>query len=68
MLVADRVEIVRLCGQLPLAVRIAGALLTGRPYWPLARLVERLAGERMRPRGRGGRSTVSAWCCPTRSS
>lgn len=41
-------EIVRLCGQLPLAVRIAGALLTGRPYWPLARLVERLADERMR--------------------
>jgi tetratricopeptide (TPR) repeat protein/transcriptional regulator with XRE-family HTH domain len=42
------VEIVRLCGQLPLAVRIAGALLKGRAHWPLAKLVRRLADERMR--------------------
>jgi len=41
-------EIVRLCGQLPLAVRIAGALLRGRPHWPLAKLVRRLADERIR--------------------
>jgi tetratricopeptide (TPR) repeat protein/transcriptional regulator with XRE-family HTH domain len=41
-------EIVRLCGQLPLAVRIAGALLKGRPHWPLAKLVRRLADQRMR--------------------
>lgn len=40
--------IVRLCGWLPLAVRIAGARLAGRPHWPLALLAERLANERRR--------------------
>ncbi|MER6693380.1 AfsR/SARP family transcriptional regulator [Streptomyces minutiscleroticus] len=35
-------EIVRLCGQLPLAVRIAGARLAARPQWQLSRLAERL--------------------------
>lgn len=38
----------RLCGYLPLAVRIAGAKLAARHHWPLARLVERLADERRR--------------------
>ncbi|WP_051969746.1 AfsR/SARP family transcriptional regulator [Kitasatospora azatica] len=37
---ADR--IVRACGLLPLAVRIAGARLVSRPHWPLARLAELL--------------------------
>jgi DNA-binding SARP family transcriptional activator len=40
--------IVRLCGCLPLAVRIAGARLAGRPQWRLALLVERLADEHRR--------------------
>lgn len=35
-------EIVRLCGHLPLALRIAGARLAARGQWPLARLAERL--------------------------
>jgi DNA-binding SARP family transcriptional activator/tetratricopeptide (TPR) repeat protein len=40
--------IVRLCGLLPLAVRIAGARLAARPHWRLALLAERLADERRR--------------------
>jgi DNA-binding SARP family transcriptional activator len=40
--------IVRLCGYLPLAVRIAGARLQSRPAWRLALLAERLADERRR--------------------
>lgn len=35
-------QIVRLCGRLPLAVRIAGARLAARPDWRLAALVSRL--------------------------
>ena len=38
-------EIVRLCGFLPLAIRIAGARLGARPHWPLARLEADLTGE-----------------------
>lgn len=38
-------EIVALCGHLPLAVRIAGARLTGRPHWTLQRLTDALADE-----------------------
>jgi DNA-binding SARP family transcriptional activator len=41
-------SIVRLCGWLPLAVRIAGARLASRPQWRLALLAERLADERCR--------------------
>ena len=40
--------IVRLCGRLPLAVRIAGARLADRPQWRLALLNERLADEHRR--------------------
>jgi tetratricopeptide (TPR) repeat protein len=40
--------IVRLCGWLPLAVRIAGARLSSRPQWQLALLAERLGDERRR--------------------
>ncbi len=39
-------EIVRLCGRLPLALRIAGARLAIRPHWTLGRLVERLRAQR----------------------
>lgn len=41
-------EIVRLCGFLPLAVRVAGARLGARPHWPLSRLEADLADEDMR--------------------
>jgi DNA-binding SARP family transcriptional activator/predicted negative regulator of RcsB-dependent stress response len=40
--------IVRLCGWLPLAVRIAGARLAGRPQWRLVLLAGRLADEHRR--------------------
>jgi DNA-binding SARP family transcriptional activator len=38
-------EIARLCGFLPLAIRVAGARLGGRPHWPLSRLEADLADE-----------------------
>ncbi|MFJ4617015.1 AfsR/SARP family transcriptional regulator [Streptomyces sp. NPDC088812] len=41
-------EIVRLCGRLPLAVRIAGARLAARPHWAPARLAARLRDGRRR--------------------
>lgn len=41
-------EIVRLCGFLPLAVRIAGARLGARPHWRLNRLEADLADEHHR--------------------
>ncbi len=41
-------EIVRLCGYLPLAVRIAGAKLAANPFWSAQRLADRLADERHR--------------------
>lgn len=42
------VEIVRLCGHIPLAVRIAAGRLAGRPNWTLAHLAEVLRDERGR--------------------
>ncbi|GAA1688640.1 BTAD domain-containing putative transcriptional regulator [Nonomuraea maheshkhaliensis] len=36
------------CGHLPLAVRVAGARLAGRPGWPLSVLQQRLADESSR--------------------
>ena len=41
-------QLARACGYLPLALRIAGALLNRRPRSPIAVLVERLADERSR--------------------
>ncbi|MFI6761827.1 BTAD domain-containing putative transcriptional regulator [Micromonospora sp. NPDC050417] len=45
---ADAAEIVRLCGGLPLAVRVAGARLMARPGWRLAYFAGLLADERRR--------------------
>ncbi|MFD0747506.1 BTAD domain-containing putative transcriptional regulator [Phytohabitans flavus] len=45
---AEADEIVRLCGWLPLAVRVAGARLTARPTWLLAHLSRMLRDERRR--------------------
>jgi tetratricopeptide (TPR) repeat protein len=41
-------RLVRLCGLLPLALRIAAARLAARPAWPLAALADRLADARRR--------------------
>jgi tetratricopeptide (TPR) repeat protein len=48
---ADRpaaAEVARLCGYLPLALRIAGARLTARPSWPVRALHDRLADAQRR--------------------
>lgn len=46
---ADRVvEVIDLCGRLPLAVRIAAARLKARPTWSVAHLAERLQDRRHR--------------------
>ncbi|GAA3412842.1 BTAD domain-containing putative transcriptional regulator [Streptosporangium vulgare] len=41
-------EVVRQCGNLPLAVRIAAARLTNRPAWRISTLADRLATEHRR--------------------
>ncbi len=43
-------EIVRLCGRLPLALRIAGALLRHRPAWGIEHLAGRLRDQRRQTR------------------
>jgi tetratricopeptide (TPR) repeat protein len=42
------IEVVSLCGYLPLAVRIAAARLASRPQWRIASLAARLSDERRR--------------------
>ncbi|RFS83485.1 hypothetical protein D0T12_20800 [Actinomadura spongiicola] len=56
-------EVVRLCGFLPLAVRIAAARLRTRPTWTLAHLAERLGDQRRRlgELSTGDRSVVTAF-------
>ncbi|CAA9442189.1 MAG: hypothetical protein AVDCRST_MAG66-4419 [uncultured Pseudonocardia sp.] len=39
---ADADELVRLCGHLPLAIRIAGARLVARPDWSVGDMVDRI--------------------------
>ncbi|MBW6437239.1 tetratricopeptide repeat protein [Actinoplanes hulinensis] len=41
-------EVVALCGRLPLAIRIAGARVFGRPHWTLERLAQELRDEQRR--------------------
>ncbi len=41
-------ELAELCGQLPLALRIAGARLSARPHWTLEQLADRLENESRR--------------------
>ena len=41
-------EVARWCGYLPLALRIAGARLSGRPGWPVRALADRLADAQRR--------------------
>src|SRR5262249_41648923 len=45
---AGLADVARLCGYLPLAVRIAAAQLRSRPHWSVAQLTARLADERRR--------------------
>jgi hypothetical protein len=45
---AAAAEVARLCGYLPLALRIAGARLAARPSWPVRALADRLAGAHRR--------------------
>jgi len=40
--------ILRACGNLPLAVRVAGARLAARPSWPISHLADRIADHRLR--------------------
>jgi DNA-binding SARP family transcriptional activator len=44
----EAAEVARLCGRLPLALRIAGGRLAERPGWPVGALVQRLADTRRR--------------------
>ncbi|MGD0703900.1 MAG: tetratricopeptide repeat protein [Trebonia sp.] len=41
-------EVARLCGRLPLALRIAGQLLAAHPTWPVVSLTQLLAAEQHR--------------------
>jgi tetratricopeptide (TPR) repeat protein/transcriptional regulator with XRE-family HTH domain len=45
---AAAAELARLCGYLPLALRVAGARLAARPHWRVAELAARLTDERRR--------------------
>ncbi|GAB3516610.1 BTAD domain-containing putative transcriptional regulator [Phytohabitans suffuscus] len=45
---AAAAELARLCGYLPLAIRIVGARLWSRPHWSLRRMADRLVDERRR--------------------
>ncbi|MGK5551816.1 BTAD domain-containing putative transcriptional regulator [Actinomadura kijaniata] len=58
---AAAAEVLRLCGHLPLAVRIVAARLAARPGWTVAALARRLADDRRRlTELRAGDLTVEA--------
>lgn len=42
------VDLARLCGYLPLAIRVVAAKLATKPHWTVRKLVERLSDERKR--------------------
>ncbi len=44
-------NLVRLCGNLPLAIRIVGAKLAAKPHWMVTRVVEQLRDEHQRLAG-----------------
>ncbi|MFD4674541.1 BTAD domain-containing putative transcriptional regulator [Lentzea sp. NPDC058450] len=54
-------EIVRLCGHLPLAVRIVGARWRTRPAWSAQDLVRRLSSHRLTELAAGERSVAGAF-------
>ncbi|HYH32556.1 MAG TPA: helix-turn-helix domain-containing protein [Pseudonocardia sp.] len=57
---AQLVELVELCGRLPLAIRIAAARLRSRPPGSVAHLVDRLRGHRLAELEAGDRSVAAA--------
>ncbi|HUQ56673.1 AfsR/SARP family transcriptional regulator [Lentzea sp.] len=59
--VEDRREIVRLCGYLPLAVRIVGARWRTRPAWSAQDVIRRLTEHRLTELIAGERSVVGAF-------
>ncbi|GAA4946952.1 AfsR/SARP family transcriptional regulator [Actinoplanes utahensis] len=54
-------EVVRRCGGLPLAVRLAGARLAQRPHWRVADLVRRLGTDALPELAVENRTVVSAF-------
>jgi transcriptional regulator with XRE-family HTH domain len=60
----DLAEVVRRCGLLPLAIRIAAARLRARPSWGVPQLLDRLAGDRLAELS-AGRHSVSAALDPS---
>ncbi|MFC4121670.1 NB-ARC domain-containing protein [Nonomuraea zeae] len=53
-------ELVRRCGLLPLALRLAAARLRARPAWGVRHLLDRLAGDRLAELAAGRRSVAAA--------
>ncbi|MFC5825258.1 NB-ARC domain-containing protein [Nonomuraea insulae] len=53
-------EVVRRCGLLPLAIRIAAARLRAHPAWNVWHLLDRLAGDRLAELTAGGHSVAAA--------
>ncbi|MET9778758.1 BTAD domain-containing putative transcriptional regulator [Streptomyces sp. NPDC006367] len=55
-------ELIDCCGGLPLALRIAGSRLLARPFWPVARLAQRMAApeNRLRELSYGGMDVGTA--------
>ncbi|GAA3495616.1 hypothetical protein GCM10019016_027160 [Streptomyces prasinosporus] len=55
-------DLIGYCGGLPLALRITGSRLTARPFWPVARLAQRMAvpQNRLRELSFGGLDMAAA--------